>query len=137
MPASRGNTPSTGRPVASIAATISSACRAEPALFKITPLSRTAGSKVCRPCTMAAAVRETWEMSSTKITGAPIKVATWAVEANPSPPICPSNRPITPSITATSAAVGVCAPCSSSGAICSGWHRCGSRLRPGRPVARA
>ena len=40
MPASRGRTPSTGSPVASIAATISSACRGEPALFRITPLSR-------------------------------------------------------------------------------------------------
>ena len=96
---------------------ISSAWRTEPALFKITPLSWTCGSKVLRPCTIAAAVRETCEMSSTKITGAEIRPATCAVEANPSPPICPSNRPITPSTTAMSAGCGVIAPCSSSGTI--------------------
>ena len=70
-------------PVASIADVISAACRAEPALFKITPLSRMAGSNVFRPCTIAAAVRETWEMSTTKITGASAR-PTWAVEAKPS-----------------------------------------------------
>ena len=72
---------------------------------------------------MAAAVREVWEMSSTKITGASTNPATWAVEANPFPPIWPSNRPMTPSMTAMSAGSGVCAPCSSSGAIRSSPQR--------------
>ena len=111
MPASRGSTPSTGSPVASSAETTSAACRALPALFRITPLIRTLGSKVCSPCTMAAAVRETWLMSRTRITGASTSVARWAVEAKPSPPIWPSNRPITPSRTAMSAGLGVLAPC--------------------------
>ena len=137
MPASRGSTPSTGSPVASSADTTSAACRGEPALLRITPLSRTSGSKVCSPCTSAAAVRETWPMSSTSTIGVRVRVATWAVEANPSPPIWPSNSPITPSTTATSAGSGVAAPCRSSGTIWSGRQRCGSRLRPGRPVARA
>jgi hypothetical protein len=71
----------------------------------------------------------------TSTTGAPTSPATWAVEAYPLPPIWPSNSPITPSITATSAGVGVTAPCISSGTIWPSAHRCGSRLRPGRPVA--
>ena len=73
----------TSTPVASIADVISAACRAEPALFKITPLSRMSGSNVFRPCTTAAAVRDTCEMSTTKITGASTRLATWAVEAKP------------------------------------------------------
>ena len=137
MPASRGSTPRTGIPVASRAATTSSEWRTDPALFKITPEMRVSGSKVCRPCTQAAAVRDTWEMSSTSTTGAAITRATCAVEAQPSAPMRPSKSPITPSTTATSAGVGTAQPCSSSGTSWSSPHRNGSRLRPGRPVARA
>ena len=48
--------------------------------------------------------------------------------------LAPSNRPITPSTTATSAPR---APCRNSGAIRSSPTSHGSRLRPGRPAASA
>ena len=137
MPASRGSTPSTGRPVASIAETISAACRGEPALFRITPLSRTSGSKVCSPCTMAAAVRDTWQMSSTRITGAPAERRDVGGRGEPLAADLAVEQAHHALDHGDVGRVGVAAPCSSSGAIWSGRHRCGSRLRPGRPVARA
>ena len=49
----------------------------------------------------------------------------------------PSNRPITPSMTAMSASVGVLAPWANIAAIRSSPTSQGSRLRPGRPAASA
>ena len=90
MPSSRCSTPSTGSPVDSSARHTSSAWRCEPALFRMTPTTRTVGSKATMPCTTAAIERDACEMSTTSTTGLRVTVATCAVEANPSPPICPS-----------------------------------------------
>ena len=81
----------------------------------------------------AAAVRDILPTSTTKITGVWVSAATCAVEENPLPSNLPSYRPITPSMTAMSAPVAPCA--SSAGTRCSPT-KCGSRFRPGRPVAK-
>lgn len=103
MPSSRWSTPSTGTPIDSTAARTSAAWRGEPALLRITPAIRTAGSKVRIPCTIAAIDRDADDTSTTSTTGEAVTAATWAVEAKPSRPSWPSYRPITPSMTATSA----------------------------------
>jgi hypothetical protein len=93
------------------------------------------------------------EASMTSATGAASSRATCAVEAKSPPvppsvvfsravlsrarPALPSNRPITPSMTAMSAGTGVVAPCRNMGTTWSSPVSQGSRLRPGRPAARA
>jgi len=74
------------------------------------------------------------DASTTSTTGARSSLATCAVEASSPRPDAPSNSPITPSTTATSAPAP---PWRASGAISSGPERNASRFRPGRPAASA
>ena len=69
--------------------------------------------------------------------GAPSSRATCAVDAKSPRLDAPSNRPITPSMTAMSARAGVAAPWLNIGTIRSSPTSHGSRLRPGRPAASA
>ena len=131
-----GIAPSSGSPTLASAAATSDTIDGW-ARFTMTPATSIAGSNVASPCATAASVREACPASITNTTGAEIRPATWAVEPKPSAPRRPSNSPITPSTTATSAIVGVSKPWRSSGTMSSGPHRCGSRLRPGLPVASA
>jgi hypothetical protein len=94
----------------------------------------TSGSKLTKPWTRAATDLAIAEASTTSSTGACSSFATWAVEASSPLPLAPSNMPMTPSTIARSAPE---APCANSGAIRSGPDMKASRLRPGRPVARA
>ena len=110
--------------------------------MKITPAMRVRGSNVAKPWTSAATDDPTPDASTTSTTGAASNRATCAVDAKSPPtgdpgPLAPSKSPITPSITATSAGFGVVAPCRNSVAMRSSPTSHGSRLRPGRPAARA
>ena len=98
---------------------------------------RVAGSKVAKPCSRAATDALTPDASTTSTTGARSSRATCAVEAKSSRSDAPSNRPITPSMTAMSATVGVLAPWANIAPIRSSPTSQGSRLRPGRPAASA
>ncbi len=132
--AERRTEPSTGTPEPSSRAwRSSSSCRSEATRLRITPASRTSGSQEAKPCTSAATDRDCEEASTTSTTGARSSFDTCAVDASSPRPDAPSNSPITPSTTATSAPA---APCRKSGAIRSGPHMKASRLRPGRPAAR-
>ncbi len=111
-------------------------------MLKMTPPMRVRGSKVAKPCKRAAAEAAIPPASTTSTIGAPSSRATCAVEAKvpPSrtePSDAPSNKPITPSMTAMSAGTGVRAPCANIGATWSSPTSQGSRLRPGRPAASA
>jgi hypothetical protein len=97
-----------------------------------TPPSRSSGSNVAKPWTIAPTERAIALASTTSTTGACNSLATCAVEASSPPPDAPSKRPITPSTTTRSAPA---APWRASGAISSVPDRNASRLRPGRPQA--
>jgi hypothetical protein len=105
--------------------------------LKITPPSGLRASNVAKPCKRAAADELTPAASTTSTIGAPSSRATCAVDAKSPRPDAPSNRPITPSMTATSAGTGVAAPWLNIGTIWSSPTSHGSRLRPGRPAASA
>jgi hypothetical protein len=135
-------------PAASAASRRSCSWRGVPTLLKITPATRARESKVANPCRTAAAEAAMPEASMTSATGAASSRATCAVEAKSppvlssavsslAPPALPSNRPITPSMTAMSAGMGVVAPCRNIGTTWSAPVSQGSRLRPARPAARA
>jgi len=131
---SRRSAPSTGTPSGSTASRRICSWTSEPIRLKITPATSSSGSKLRKPWTIAAAERAIAEPSTTSTTGARSSFATCAVEASSPRPVAPSNSPITPSITATSASA---APWRKSGAISSAPARNASRLRPGRPDASA
>ena len=134
MAASRGSTPRIGSPIPSRADSTSSRCLGEATLLMITPAKFRAGSYWVRPSATAATEREVWEASKHSTIGASTSAATCAVDPNPWVPSCPSNRPITPSITEISAPR---APWASRGATRRSPTRNGSRLRPTRPEASA
>ena len=108
MPASRGSTPSTGRPVASMAAATSAACRGGAGLVQDhagDPDVRVEGGQAVHDRRRRSGTT-CGDVDAPGRPGRGSASATCAVEAKPSPPIRPSNRPITPSMTATSAASG-------------------------------
>ncbi|GAA3108459.1 hypothetical protein GCM10020254_63060 [Streptomyces goshikiensis] len=86
----RRRTPRTGIPASSSASRSIASCRSEPTLFKITPPSRTWGSKEAKPCTSAATDRDCDEASTTSTTGARSSFATCAVDASSPRPAAPS-----------------------------------------------
>lgn len=77
-------------------------CPSPPTRLKITPVTRTLGSKVASPCTTAAAVRAIPPASTTSNTGASSSTASSAPEPVSSVGDHPSNSPITPSTSARS-----------------------------------
>ena len=105
-----------------------------PARFTITPATRSAGSKVSKPRTTAAALRAWAQASSTSTTGAPSHFATCAVDPSSLVGSKPSKQPMTPSTTTTSAPVACPATHASTR---SRPHIQPSRLYDGRPLARA
>jgi hypothetical protein len=74
-----------------------------PTRCAITPATRSAGSKSATPRAIAAIVRAIPDASMTSSTGASSHFAISAVEPASPAGDTPSNTPITPSITATSA----------------------------------
>ncbi len=86
----RRRTPSTGIPASSRASRSITSCRSEPTLFRITPPSRTCGSKDAKPCTSAATDRDCEDASTTSTTGARSSFATCAVDASSPRPAAPS-----------------------------------------------
>ena len=131
----RGMAPNTGTPACSHACRSTCSCLADPTRLRITPQTRVAASNVENPCSSAAMLWLWPRASTTRITGAPSRPATCAVEpaAGAVVPMRPSNSPITPSITAMSAPP---APWAYSGPMSCSPTNTGSRLRPGRPAAR-
>ena len=92
----------------SVSACLSSrSCRSDPTRFKITPATSIRWSKAAKPAARAATERPVLAASMTSSTGAPSSRATCAVEPKPGSwpgtvtGSAPSNRPITPSMTAT------------------------------------
>ena len=94
---------------------------------------RTVGSRVAKPCTTAA-TDDDWEAASTTSTmGASSGRAMSAVDEGV-PSAAPSNSPMTPSTTSRSAPAAARA---ARGRMASRPHSQASRLRGGRPQARA
>ncbi len=134
----RGMAPTTGTPACSHACRKTCSWRALPTRLRMTPAMRVLESNVEKPCSSAAMLWLWPRASTTRITGVPNRFATCALEPVAGPAtacsIRPSKRPITPSTTAMSAP---CAPCAYSGPMSRSPTNTGSKLRPGRPAARA
>jgi hypothetical protein len=69
----------------------------------MTPATSSSGSKVSKPWTTAAMLRDDAPASTTSSTGAASHFAICAVDPSSLVPSTPSKHPIIPSITATSA----------------------------------
>ncbi len=130
----RASTPSTGMPIGASASRSIDSCAGLPTRFSTTPATRTDSSNVVYPCTSAATEPLIADASTTRRTGASRSRATCAVLAGLPASSAPSNMPMTPSTTSTSAPLAAFA---ARGAIRSSPQIHASRFRPGRPVARA
>jgi hypothetical protein len=130
-PSSRGIAPSTGTPVSAASARrITSSCRAVPTRFRTTPAS---GSWVegAAPEHQGAAVRVSLAAFTTSTTGAPMSLASCAVECVPRAS-APSKRPRLPSTSARSAVRA--ARCIEPAMVAGDMSQV-SRLRPGARAA--
>ena len=124
---SRRTAPNTGMSSRAIASSIIARWVSDPSRFKMTPAKRTAGSYDRKPRANAAADSPMDLALMTRSTGASKSFATAAVELIPFVP--PSYSPMTPSMTAMSAASAVRQKISrafSSGTsqvskLCAGW----------------